>query len=300
MKRIVLLTILLALVMECFVACKEENSFEEKNDVYESLVMDVANDNTGISKENNFWDLNSFEKTDISDKTISVCEKTYTGHYEKSFVDKYNSYTTDFYCDENYIEFGLRSDTGELVLFNRMNAEFFDTEPYLDDVNEPEQNAISLATKIAGNYVDLSDYTQIIEPSQTQYKEKYGKTYTITYYVITFAKEVQGYLSTDFISVKVTSKGNLASIYMGDINAFENIQFNIKNTNVNNSISKKVDSVYAEAEINVESQDVYYQRIAVAPAGQVVICSRIKVFAQDKNKEEIRTEISTVTVVYSN
>ena len=151
MKKSIITIVLLAVIIGCFVGCTPKQN--PQKDLYESFVEDVANDGTGIRAENSVWNLEYFKKQNMTDKTISVCGKTYKGNYSKSIIDKYNSYTTDLYCDENYIEFGLRSDTGELVLFNRMNAEFFDTEPYLDDVSEPEQNAISLATKIAGDYV---------------------------------------------------------------------------------------------------------------------------------------------------
>lgn len=70
-----------------------------------------------------------------------------------------------------------------------MNADFFDTQPYLPDVDNPYESAVSFATQIASEYVDIADYTQIIEEPMTRYKEREGTTYEITYYIVNFAKK---------------------------------------------------------------------------------------------------------------
>lgn len=125
----------------------------------------------------------------MDDKTCLVLGNHYSGSYSKSIVDKMNSYTTDIYVDDNHIEFGLRDDNGELAYVNLMNANFFDTQPYLPDVDNPYEAAVSFATQIASEYVDIADYTQIIEEPMTRYKEREGTTYEITYYIVNFAKK---------------------------------------------------------------------------------------------------------------
>lgn len=164
------------------------NSANERR--YTSYICASVNDGIGVSTEIDFWNGSYYKKQNITDKTCFVYGKKYTATYSKSIIDKMNSYTTDIYVDKNYIEFGLRSDTGDLAFFNLMNADFFNTEPYLPEVKNPLDVATSLAYEIACEYVDdITKYTKLVDEPITNYKEKDGVTHEITYYIITFAKK---------------------------------------------------------------------------------------------------------------
>ena len=288
MKKSILFLIMFIL---CLTSC---NSTKENG--YKSFICDSTNDVMGITAEFDFWNGVFSKKQNMADKTCIVNGKEYTAEYKTSLIYKMNSYTTDVYVDENYIEFGLRSDNGNLAFFNLMNAEFFDTEPYLPDVENPRETAISLASEIACEYVDdITEYTKIVEEPRIGYKEKNGITYEITYYVTTFAKKVNGYFSSDYISVKVTSKGNLASIMMGDINAFENISLEFDAEAVNQSISDKIDSAYKKNKLSVKETNIRDQKIVLTPDKEVCMFSYVDVGLYDISKTEVTTGVQTLT-----
>ena len=265
---------------------------------YESLIIDNANDGINTKIDTDIWSQGYFVKENMADQTISVEGNNYTGSYKNSIVETMNSYTTDVYCDENFIEFGLRSDTGKLAYVNLMNKDFFNTEPYLEDVSNPKENAIILATEIAAKYVDdIKEYTVIIEEPYTRYKEKDGKNYEITYYIITFAKKINNYFSSDYISVKVTSKGNLASIFMGDIGVFDNITIDFDNITMDQSILSKVDLTYQDTELTVIQREIKDQKIVVTPEGYVCMYSEVRVNGINASNKEVDTGIRILTVL---
>lgn len=291
MKKTILSLLILTLTL-CLISC---DSVEDSK--YKSFILDSSNDGIGIVSEAYFWKEGYFEKQNMPDKTYVINENSYTVSYTRSIIDDLNSYTTDLYTDDNYIEFGFRHDTGKLVLFNLMNAEFFETEPYLPDVNNPLETAQRIATKIASEYVDdITKYIQIVEDPIVNYKEKDGVKYKITYYVITFAKKVNGYFSSDYISVRVTSKGNLASILMGDINAFENIYLDFDTKVLNQSILDKIDDTYANI-FTVQEKIVKDQKIALTPNGDICMCTKVEVVGTDFSKKEISTGVKILTVL---
>ena len=179
-----------------------------------------------------------------------------------------------------------------------MNLDFFESQPFLPEVNNPYESAISFATEIASTYVDdIADYTQIIGEPTTQYKEKDGVTYEITYYYITFAKKINDYFSSDYISIKVTSKGTLASIVMGDINAFDGVMLDFDPTAVNKSIAEKVDASYKDNGLEVTQWNITDQKIVVTPNGYICMYSTVEVEGKGISDAEVNTGICIMTVL---
>ena len=277
----------------CFISCNKEN-----DEAYASLIADSVSDEYSVDSEVDYWTGIYFEKEDMVDQTCLVFGSSYSGAYSKSIIDKMNSYTTDIYVSNNNIEFGLRSDTGELVYINLMNADFFDTQPYLPEVDDPNETAISLATEIASSFVDnIEDYTPISDEPVTRYKEREGKTYQITYYVVTFAKKINGYFSSDYIAVKVTSKGTLASIMMGDIGAFDDTTLNFDATTMNQSISNKIESTYKKSKLEVKKSNVDDQKIVLTPNGDICMYSSIVIDGVNDSNIETQTKVCILTIL---
>ena len=290
MKKYILFMLSLLLTFS-FISCNKKNY-----EPYTSLISDSVSDEYSVDLEVDYWTGEYFEKEDMENKTCFVFGNSYYGSYSKSIIDKMNSYTTDIYVDNNNIEFGLRSDTGELAYINLMNLDFFDTQPYLPEVKDPSNTAISLSTEIASDYVDnIGDYTQISDEPVTRYKERDGKTYQITYYVVTFAKKINGYFSSDFIAVKVTSKGTLASIMIGDIGAFDNTTLSFDTATMNQSISNKIESVYKKSKLEVKESNVDDQKIVLTPNGDICMYSSIVIDGVDDSNIETRTGVRILT-----
>lgn len=291
--RNILLILLSLLLTFSFVGCDTK-----KYEPYMSLISDSVTDEYSVDSEIDYWTGIYFEKEDMEDKTCLVFGDSYTGSYSKSIVDKMNSYTTDIYVGSDNIEFGLRSDTEELVYINLMNSDFFDTQPYLPEIDNPNDTAISLSTEIASHYVDdIEDYTQISDEPVTRYKERDGQTYQITYYIVTFARKINGFFSSDYISVKVTSKGTLASIMIGDIGAFDNTTLDFDTTVMNQSISNKIESSYKRSKLVVKKSNVDDQKIVLTANGDICMYSSIVIDGVDDSNIETQTGVSILTIL---
>ncbi len=265
---------------------------------YTSLVYTSANDGFEIKSDVDFWNGTYFEKKNMKDQTCKLFEKTYNGAYTKSITDKMNSYTTDIYLDQDGVEFGLRNDNGNLTFINLMNAEFFNTEPYLEESIGSYEAAVPIAKQIAGEYIsNIEEYEQFYESPITRYKEKDGITYKITYYTVTFARKINNYFSSDYISVKVTSKGNLASIMMGDIGAFEKLNISIDSSELSKSISTKIQSSYSSSEFKNTKSNIEDQKIAITPNGYICIYSDIKLDITDTSNNKKETGLVIITII---
>lgn len=299
--NIILSLLLLSSMLGCdFDTIETKNSDTKINETYTSLISDAVSDEYSVDSEVDYWTGIYFEKEDMEDRTCLVFGNSYTGSYSKSIIDKMNSYTTDIYLDDNNIEFGLRSDTGELAYINFMNSDFFDTQPYLPETDDPIGTAISLAIDVASNYVDdINEYTQIFDEDEsiTRYKERAGKTHQITYHFVTFAKKINGYFSSDYITVKVTSKGTLASIMIGDIGAFDDITLDFDKTAMEQSISKKIESTYQESKLNVKKSNIDDQKIVLTPDGDICMYSKIAIYGVDDTEIETQTGIRVLTIL---
>lgn len=295
MRKKFLVYILMSIfITSILLGCRTKKSLR-----YESSLADVSLDGvTADTIELDYWTGSYFEKTEMPDKTYTVMNQQYTGTYSRSIVDKLNSYTTDFYRSENTVEFGLRSDTGQLVFINLMTKQFFDKEPYLDDVANPQDTAIQIAREIAAQYVtDIDDYDQLPQVPTTQDKEKDGVTYTISYYIVTFAKKIKGYYTSDYISVKVSSKGNLCSIIMGDIGAFDDLKFSIEPDLVAGSVRDKTEAIYKEKEYLVTDCDIGEQKLVLTPEGDFAIYSNVDVWLQTEADTSLSTRIFILTKI---
>lgn len=281
--------------------CDENNENSKPEDEcieYKSLIWEGRNDGLSVPSEIDFWTGEYCNKSDMPNRSYEVLGKEYELKYANSIIDTLNSYETDFYNDENGATFGFRSDTGAMVLANFMDNEFFDTAWYLPDVTDPEKSAISLATEVAGNYINIDEYDQIIDDPQVREKKIDGKTYSLTYYFITFARKIDGYWTSDFITVKVTSKGNVATIFMGDLDAFKNVIFKeIDADLLFDSVSKKLHSKYQERNLSVESLEITDQKIAKMPNGNFCMYSDVSIEVVESDDVKYRTGVSVLTAL---
>lgn len=275
-----------------------DNSTLKHYDQYTSLIIDSALNEYAPEAELKPWSGTYFKKENISERSCSVLGRKYWGTYEDSIIESMTSYVTNNFVDESGIRFAFKDGTNELVYFNLMNHDYFDSVPFLPDVNNPYESAVCFATEIAGTFVgNIADYTQIIEEPRKSYYEKNGESYEITYYIITFAKKINDYFSSDFISIRVTSKGTLASIVMGDINAFDGVILDFDPTAVNNSIAEKVDASFENGDLNVTQWNVVEQTIVKTPNNDICMYSTVEIKGTTLSGYEIKTGIRILTVL---
>lgn len=274
---------------------------EDKNaPLYESFVIDVAFDSTNIPSELTLWDQQYFEKDDVDkEKQVLFDDTIYIGKYNKSIIRKCESYSTDIYITDNGIKFGVKENSNQLVLLNLMNTEFFNTEPFKDDIKDSEKIALDFAKEIASKYIDISQYEILQEEPVTREKNKDESTYYITYYTFNFAKKVNDVYSSDYLGVKITSKGNLASLYIGDLNVFDNIgKIDFSLDDINKVNYEKVLETYKYNNYEVIEQNINNQRLVITPDGNLALYSIIDVKLKLSEDEKIfESGISILTYI---
>lgn len=260
------------------------NMFDSDGGIF---IIDAANDETKITPELTVWSQEYFKNDTVSKEKEIVFENvSYKCLYNKSQIRKWQSYVTDLYKDENGFIFGFKNNTNELVLLNLMNYEFFETEPYKENIDNSDIFAMEYAKKLANNYINVTDYELIIEEPKTDFFTKENVEYSITYYTFTFAKKINNVYSSDFLSVKITSKGNLASLYIGDIGAFNNLnRINFSMKEINSLIADKIQNIYKSKNYVVLEIKIDYQRIVLTPEGKFAIYTAVNVLLKSSENK---------------
>lgn len=267
-------------------------------DTYTTLIESISNDGIVKNSEAEFWPGEYFQRNCAKELTCDVLGYSLKGKYDRSIIDKYNSYTTNIYVCEDGIEFGIRNNDGKIVFINLMNKEFFDTQPYLEDLVNSEEYCRSYASEIASNFIkNLSTYNQIEDEPITRIKEKDGKSYSITYYSFTFYRDIAGYNSSDYISIKVTSKGHLASVAIGDTDAFEGKSFTIDKEVLQQRIDEKIIQVYNSTGYIVVDHTILDQKIVKAPDDHFYIVSDVVIKLVDTDIDQINTRLELISIL---
>lgn len=294
MKKTNRLIILFLIISISFIVGCSNNA----RDTYTTLIESTSNDGIVKNSEADFWPGEYFQRNCAKEFTCDALGYSLKGEYDRSIIDKYNSYTTNFYVCEDGIEFGIRNSDSKIVFINLMNKEFFDTQPYLEDLENSEEYCRSYASVIASNFTNnLSTYKQIEYEPKTQIKEKDGKTYSITYYFFTFYKDIAGYNSSDHISVKMTSKGYLASVIIGDTDVFEGKSFTIDKEVLQQKIDEKVLQVYDSTGYIVVDHTICDQKIVKAPDGHFYIISDVAIQLADNDNKQVDTLLGLISIL---
>lgn len=287
--RIVIILLILQLLLS--------SCHSEKFELYKTYIEDVSN-GASAAVDSKIWSTFFTKENKVgSSRTVSYNGVQYIGQYDNSLVKVFTSYETDYYKTESGIDFGVNSQTGDLVYLNLMTNEYFETEPYLDDVADPAGTALALAKSIAKDFVDdISEYEITIDEPYPQYKKKDGRTYTYYLHDIWFMRKIQGYNTSDRLYIRVTSKGNLAQISLGDINAFKGKTISFDVDKVNTSISDKVKKAYENTSCMLTDFTVGNQYICKLPNGQICIHSNVPVKLKNQSTP-LNGTLSTITVI---
>ncbi len=301
MKKIIISCFILIFIATSLISCNHNNVPDkpniDNNITYESYVNGATNSIYSVKHETNYWSSTYWSKKDnMESKSVDVLGTKYSAPYHESRIDYLNSFTTDHYYGSN-VRFGMRSDTGELVYIIFTNSDYLAIEKKLEDKFLTYESVIPFATEIASNFVDnISEYTI--------YKEEPRVYDGVTDYIINFIKVINGFYSSDYISIKVTSKGELMSIFMGDIGAFDDLKINIDKTAVEKNITEKLMKVYTRDNYENKDYSLEYkehnfetQRLAITPDGKYCISSIITIWGYNYSGEETDTEISLITII---
>ncbi|MCR5344570.1 MAG: hypothetical protein K6E46_00755 [Lachnospiraceae bacterium] len=232
------------------------------------------------AKECKWWNGNNFTSTSVeARRSIPFINRIYTVDYKYTRYDNYNSFATDYYSDAKGISFGVNSNTGELVYVNLKSLSFWKSELKLDDIANIKKIGEKMAERYAAIYIDLDDYI-LYSTSQKPYRSITDSNVKMTFLTYTYVKLINGDPSSAYVSVQITSKGHLASIVIGDLNAFPDInsfskkrkeqldRFN--DIDVDNTVISKLEEMTKGLDApSFEITDKYY---ALTPDGDIVIC----------------------------
>ena len=128
MKNISRLIIFLGIILTI---CVVVGCFNNAHDTYTTLIESIANDGIVKNSEAVFWPGEYFQRSCAKELTCDFLDYSLKGKYDRSIIDKYNSYTTDIYVCEDGIEFGIRNNDSKIVFINLMNKEFFDKRAFV-------------------------------------------------------------------------------------------------------------------------------------------------------------------------
>jgi len=259
-----------------------------KIEKYKTLIYDTSNDGIGISSE--FPSGNSyFTKKNMPAKSCTFQGKTYIGEYCKSIQNKGNSYVTDYYEAPSSIKFGFKEGTDEFVSISLLTKEVYETWSALEDVEDPEETASKIATEIAQEFINISEYSQEITK-----RPSFDVGFDV--YQVIFERIVNGYHSSDYIFVTVTSKGTLASVVIGDINAFKDINIEFDPLEIENSLNEKIVNSYKERGFNIETTTIRKQCIVLTDNGDICMYSEVEVAGtQEGSTEKYESLIALIT-----
>jgi len=266
-----------------------------KSHKYESMLVWDLNTDIGIKSDCSYiWDGVYFDAECDEVVNYPFLDYKLNGNYYSSIFRRECSYRTDYYySDENY-RFGVRSDNNTVVSFDRMNHDYFEQEPYLDDIEDAETYALDYGKKIAEELIgSLDEYQMLPIEKWSITKTKDGRDYVLTWYVLVFERKVCGLESSDWISVRVNSKGHLDQFSMGDINVFEGQTLKINSKDIEASVNKKIKEKFDKIGMKIDSTDISRQILGKTPEGEYCITSLINADIIDSNGEK-RTYLLTV------
>ncbi|MBR0434552.1 MAG: hypothetical protein IJK13_00925 [Lachnospiraceae bacterium] len=299
-KKLNIKTVALLSIITCLMMLVLFNFFNNSPKCY---LLSTSNSNLGgnmssvkVAEEYKWWNGNSFSSPSAeSTLYIKFDGKSYNVDYLYSRYNNYNSFATDYYGNTRGVTFGLNSNTGELVYINLKSSSFLRSEPKLEDVDNIKETGKELAEKYAAMYIDLGDYI-LYSTSQKPYQSSSDSKEKMTFLTYTFVKQINDECSSAYVSVQITSKGHLASIVIGDLNAFsdENKKQieSFKDINIDNMVFSKLEEMTKGLDApSYEVTDRYY---ALTPDGDIVICVTATcsyTYINSENEKDINTEV---------
>ena len=132
-----------------------------------------------------------------------------------------------------------------------------------------------MAKSYAKDFIDLNDYT-LLDLQSSYFQPSENSKSSITFYSRTFVKKVNGMDSSAYVSVPLTSKGHLASINIGDVDAFSDKTLAAmkpySRSNVETVVNRKMEATAG----SLDRYDFSIERIccAVSPDGEAVVWVR--------------------------
>lgn len=171
------------------------------------------------AEENDWWgsgDSKAFQDAAAA-KTVTVSwqGKQYVGEYEYSYHKMRLSYLSDNYKTADGTEFEIRRGDGALVFLHDIERLTGDEEDLPDTENAVDKIAKDFVNSIA----NVDEYQLKKEPQNFQDRD--GRKRTVYYYE--FKRMIHGRWTSDHIYLRITSKGDIIYMALGDVGAFSEV-----------------------------------------------------------------------------
>lgn len=243
--------------------------------------------------------------SDMEAEEDAPCEfegVSYLGKYTESNFPIGSQETLHKFVRENEMEYTL-TDSGKLK-----NIKFYFTKEiaFLQYVQNPAQHAVPVAREVASKYIDLAEYEEIAGEKTSLVKIFDGLGCGVDYYTTIFVKKIQGIYTSDYIAVKVDSKGTVAEVDFGTFGAFDDITAKIDMDKVNADIEDRIDTAF-KTEVTTQNFKTLHMRTAteieqqiltITPENELVIVSRVHIESYNATLRGYKYEESdTITVV---
>ena len=289
MKKLIILILIFTIVLSCFISCSNSD-LPKKMELYQSAIGDVTAGG-GFDVETEYeYSYKPFTKSDVPNKEYIYDSKTYDLVYQRSEQEHVLGFVVDIYKTEDRIKFSFREDTGELVGVDFMTQQYYNGDQAVNEGKISEESAIEYSKEIAKKHIgDIDGYTPMLEDTQKNGNENY--------YTVSFVKFVDGYETADYISIRISLNGELGSISLGAIGAFDNLKIEIDKERLNQSVADKLDKICEERNYTLIDKTFGYQRMHLVPNGDICIYTLVDVTYLNANGLEISTALCIETCV---
>ncbi len=276
------------------------SSCQNKIAPYESVIDDVGNDGLGGQVEFTDWSIESYKRKAAKETlTVSLKDGSYsiTGKYRFSDMGAHLSFLYDAYCDDQGHDFYIRADNGELVYMDWLNGSYYETEPYLEELENPKETALEIANQIAEMYIsDIDSYEYFISENVWKPGTAKDENCSLTHYTVNYSRTVSGFNTRDFIAVTISSKGHFVQLHIGDLDAFTGRNIQVDEEKLRESIDAKVKAAYEGTGYIVNDYEIRQQQLVKTPTNQICVSSSVSVALQN-GSDTVSSLISILTAI---
>lgn len=293
-RMIAFFAICLLFLTACAKASPETSADKPSQSAYNSYVVDMANDGVITEVEKDWWlGYSTVQDVDERTKIVEVNGKEHTVTYFTSSSEKYSHVPLNcFHNDEITIEFSSLDGSIRSVYYHNLIDDDYHMK---DDMENPYETAYEMAEQIASQYISISDYALI----ENQWEYTIQGIRRCAVYYFQFLKYAGEYETTDYLTISITSKGDISRLCIRDIGRYDTIQpTQIDNSAVDASVAAKLHELFGKD--GTYTYEIDRQTLTYTPEGKLAVASVIDLEIDRFTGSDISTAIILATVVEGN
>ena len=233
------------------------------------------------------------DETAAATKTVTYNGVEFSAEYDFSRCVGPTSFHKNFYYGKSeeagVMYFYYNGVTDELIgIFPHPLNTFKAAEEVLPEIDTSKEALEALARQYAADYVDIDDYTLVGTREETR-----SGTGLWGYY-FNFSRLINGRESMDCVEVRISPKGQLSELILGDIGKFTQAHEETLAVFADADIDALIaDTIPEDSTLYI--QEVKYLRYAITPEGQAVLEATLNL--GDHADEEFWTQVTMIFTV---